>query len=293
MLARYLAHDPGAAPGLQRPDAHRSAATTCGPSPASSTSTADQASRRLDELGPAPAVAPLTRRTTRGRRVRRLRARPVLRPALRLLRVRDVDRPPPDRSLPRRRASPTSIEPSRDGIAGGDERVLRRRHAVAGARRRAVSSPRPRSTGPPGAEVTVECNPDTVTPTLLARYRAGGVNRVSLRRAVDGAARARVARSHPRPGERGRAVRGGARCAGFDSFNLDLIYGAAGESLDDWRRTARATRSRSTRRTSAPTGSPSRPGTPLAADPARHPDDDDQADKYVLADDALVGRRPA
>ena len=28
-----------------------------------------------------------------------------------------------------------------------------------------------------------------------------------------------------------------ARDAGFDTFNLDLIYGAAGESLDDWRAT--------------------------------------------------------
>src|SRR5581483_11918270 len=30
------------------------------------------------------------------------------------------------------------------------------------------------------AEVTVECNPDTVTPELLAAYRAGGVNRLSF-----------------------------------------------------------------------------------------------------------------
>jgi coproporphyrinogen III oxidase-like Fe-S oxidoreductase len=31
-----------------------------------------------------------------------------------------------------------------------------------------------------GAEVTVECNPDTVTPELLAAYRAGGVTRLSF-----------------------------------------------------------------------------------------------------------------
>ncbi len=31
-----------------------------------------------------------------------------------------------------------------------------------------------------GAEVTVECNPDTVTAELLAAYRAGGVNRLSI-----------------------------------------------------------------------------------------------------------------
>ncbi len=28
-----------------------------------------------------------------------------------------------------------------------------------------------------------------------------------------------------------------ARDAGFESFNLDLIYGGVGESLDDWKRT--------------------------------------------------------
>ncbi len=31
-----------------------------------------------------------------------------------------------------------------------------------------------------GCEVTVECNPDTITPELVHTYRAGGVNRVSL-----------------------------------------------------------------------------------------------------------------
>ena len=32
----------------------------------------------------------------------------------------------------------------------------------------------------PGCEVTVECNPDTVTPVLMEAYARGGVNRVSL-----------------------------------------------------------------------------------------------------------------
>lgn len=32
----------------------------------------------------------------------------------------------------------------------------------------------------PGAEVTVECNPDTVTAALLAAYVDGGVNRISI-----------------------------------------------------------------------------------------------------------------
>src|SRR5690242_17650283 len=32
----------------------------------------------------------------------------------------------------------------------------------------------------PGAEITVECNPETVTPELLATYREVGVNRLSF-----------------------------------------------------------------------------------------------------------------
>src|SRR5688500_11131386 len=32
----------------------------------------------------------------------------------------------------------------------------------------------------PGAEVTVECNPETVSPELFAAYRAAGVTRVSF-----------------------------------------------------------------------------------------------------------------
>src|SRR5579875_3455450 len=32
----------------------------------------------------------------------------------------------------------------------------------------------------PDAEVTIECNPDTVTPSLLASYRAAGVTRLSF-----------------------------------------------------------------------------------------------------------------
>src|SRR5581483_11952878 len=77
-----------------------------------------------------------------------------------------------------------------------------------------------------------------------------------------------------------------ARDAGFTSFNVDLIYGAAGESLDDWARTLDAVLALDPSHVSA-YALTVEPGTPLAADPARHPDDDDQADKYVLLDARL------
>ena len=75
-----------------------------------------------------------------------------------------------DRARPRRRAG---------GDAAGHLGLLRRRHAVATAGRPPGLDPR-RDPRRPGAEVTVECNPEDVEPRRLAVYRAGGVTRVSL-----------------------------------------------------------------------------------------------------------------
>jgi putative oxygen-independent coproporphyrinogen III oxidase len=138
----------------------------------------------------------------------------------------------------------------------------------------------------PGAEVTVECNPDTVDADKLAGYRRAGVNRISLgvQSMVPHVLRS-LGRSHD-PGNVRRAV-AALRAAGFESFNIDLIYGAAGESLTDWRTTLEETLALEPPHVSA-YGLTVEPGTPLATDPARHPDDDDQADKYVLADEALA-----
>jgi oxygen-independent coproporphyrinogen-3 oxidase len=78
-----------------------------------------------------------------------------------------------------------------------------------------------------------------------------------------------------------------ARDAGFESFNLDLIYGAAGETLEDWRRTVSEALALEPPHISA-YGLTVEPGTPLADDPARHPDDDRQAAQYELADELLA-----
>ena len=74
---------------------------------------------------------------------------------------------------------------------------------------------------------------------------------------------------------------------GFASFNLDLIYGGAGESLADWESTVRTSLALAPPHVSA-YALTVEAGTPLALDPARHPDDDDQADKYLLADALLT-----
>ena len=137
-----------------------------------------------------------------------------------------------------------------------------------------------------GAEVTVECNPETVTAGLLEAYRAAGVTRLSFGvQSMAPHVLAGLGRSHT-PGAVVDAV-ARARDAGFTSYNLDLIYGGAGESMDDWRRTLDAVLALEPAHVSA-YALTVEPGTPLAADPARHPDDDDQADKYVVADAVLT-----
>jgi oxygen-independent coproporphyrinogen-3 oxidase len=76
------------------------------------------------------------------------------------------------------------------------------------------------------------------------------------------------------------------RGAGIPTFNVDVIYGAAGESPDDWRQTLDAALALDPPHVSAYSLTVE-PGTPLADDPARHPDDDDQATKYLAAAEAL------
>ncbi|MBI2706473.1 MAG: radical SAM family heme chaperone HemW [Actinobacteria bacterium] len=133
----------------------------------------------------------------------------------------------------------------------------------------------------PHAEVTVECNPDTVGERLLGGYRDAGVNRLSfgVQSMVPGVLKA-LGRTHD-PATVADAV-GAARRAGFDNVNLDLIYGAFGESADDWRVTVEGALGLAPDHVSA-YGLTVEPGTPLAADAHRHPDDDDQADKYLAA----------
>ncbi len=135
------------------------------------------------------------------------------------------------------------------------------------------------------AEVTVECNPDDVTVELLQTYRSAGVNRVSVGvQSMSAHVLQSLGRTHDRANVR-RAV-DAIRTAGLPSFNLDLIYGAAGETLDDWRTTVEETLTLEPPHVSA-YGLTVEPGTPLAVDVARHPDDDDQADKYEIVDDLL------
>ncbi len=138
----------------------------------------------------------------------------------------------------------------------------------------------------PGAEVTVECNPDDVTTAMMQTYAAAGVNRISLGvQSMVPSVLAALGRTHV-PANVERAV-AAIREAGIATFNVDIIYGGSGESLDDWQATLQGVLALRPPHVSA-YALTIEPGTPLAEDPSRHPDDDDLADKYELADDLLA-----
>lgn len=137
----------------------------------------------------------------------------------------------------------------------------------------------------PGAEVTVECNPDDLTPEHLDAYLAAGVDRVSIGvQSMVPHVLASLGRWH-QPDNVERAVEL-VRAAGVRTWNMDLIYGGAGERLADWEHTVRRALELAPPHVSA-YALTVEAGTPLAARPDRHPDDDDLADKYELADDLL------
>lgn len=92
---------------------------------------------------------------------------------------------------------------------------------------------------PEHCEITVECNPGTVSVDSLCALRAEGVNRLSF-----GAQSANPEELHLLGREHGwdevRAAIAAARAAGFDNVNLDLIFGLPYQSLPSWQRTLAA-----------------------------------------------------
>jgi putative oxygen-independent coproporphyrinogen III oxidase len=141
----------------------------------------------------------------------------------------------------------------------------------------------------PGAEVTIEANPETVDPGSLARLRATGVTRMSfgMQSAVEHVLRV-LDRVH-QPGRPAQCV-AWAHEAGFDHVSLDLIYGTPGETHADWRRSLEAAIAAEPDHISA-YALVVEEGTRLAAQVRRGeiaaPDDDVLADRYLIADDLL------
>jgi oxygen-independent coproporphyrinogen-3 oxidase len=140
-----------------------------------------------------------------------------------------------------------------------------------------------------GAEVTTEANPDSVSPAYLAGLRAAGFNRISygMQSAVPHVL-ATLDRTHDPEGV--PVAVADARSVGFDQVSLDLIYGTPGETLDDWRTSVAAALACEPDHVSAYSLIVEE-GTALARRVKRGevpmPDEDDLADKYLLADGLL------
>jgi len=141
----------------------------------------------------------------------------------------------------------------------------------------------------PDAEITCEANPDTVDANSLAGLLRSGVNRLSMGvQSFDADVLASLQRIHSADSAR-RAYQA-ARDAGYDNVNLDLIYGAEGETLDSWRRTLEEAVALRPEHLScyALTIEPNTMlGRQVAAGVSRAPDPDRQADMYELACETL------
>lgn len=84
-----------------------------------------------------------------------------------------------------------------------------------------------------GAEITLEANPESITPGLLDGFRHAGVNRISFGvQSFRDDELKRLSRVH----DSARAARAlaDARAAGFDNISLDLMMWLPGQQVDEW-----------------------------------------------------------
>ena len=82
-------------------------------------------------------------------------------------------------------------------------------------------------------EVTIECNPDDVTPDFASSLASLPVNRVSMGAQTFDDSRLRFLRRRHSASDVGRAVNT-LRSAGIDNISIDLIYGFPEETLSQW-----------------------------------------------------------
>jgi len=176
-------------------------------------------------------------------------------------------------------------------LGGGTPTVL-----SSGQLRRMFDAVRSQFSVKPGAEITVECAPGTLTAEMLETMLNCGVNRVSLgvQSFVDEEA-ASVGRLHKRATTLDDIVR--LRAAGIANINIDLIAGLPHQTAESWKKSLQET---------IATGAPhvsvymlevdedSRLGRELIAGGTRYhahfaPDDGAVADFYLVACEALDG----
>ncbi len=143
----------------------------------------------------------------------------------------------------------------------------------------------------PDVEVTTEANPDTVDRAYFEQLREAGFTRISLgMQSVVPHVLEVLERVHTP--ERGLQAAVWAAEAGFEHVSLDLIYGTPGESVTDWMQSLQAVAATPVDHVSAYSLIVEE-GTRLAMQVRRGkvpmPDDDELADKYLMAEEFLTG----
>ena len=132
------------------------------------------------------------------------------------------------------------------------------------------------------AEITVECNPDSVDLKMLQALRRAGVNRLSL--GVQSACDRELQSLHrPHDFQQAAQAVAMARKAKFQNLSLDLIYGLPGQELAGWQDTVEQVLALKPEHLSC-YGLKVEEGTPLDYRVSRGeklPDDDAQADMYL------------
>ena len=143
----------------------------------------------------------------------------------------------------------------------------------------------------PGAEITLEANPDSAQDiSALRQLHDAGFDRLSLgMQSADDAELRRIGRVHTHA-QTVRAVEN-ARAAGFDNLSLDLIYGLPEQTMTRWQANLDAALALAPEHLSC-YGLKVEEGTPLFARRERFtlPDDDAQADMYLSAVGLLARR---
>ncbi len=140
------------------------------------------------------------------------------------------------------------------------------------------------------AEITMECNPDTVSKESLAQFKEVGVNRVSfgMQSAVKHVLETLDRTHNP---DNLLQVTTWAQQIGFKEISVDLIYGTPGESICDWQISIDSALSLPITHISA-YALIIEEGTKLAGQIKRgqvQPVDDDlAAEKYLIADRAFT-----
>lgn len=132
----------------------------------------------------------------------------------------------------------------------------------------------------PDAEITVEANPDSMTDAFLSQTRAAGVNRLSMgiQSAQDDALQA-LGRIHTFRQAQDAFSR--ARQAGFDNLSVDLMYALPGQTLPQLEQSIDALLALQPEHLSC-YGLTLEPHTPLGRKNPVLPDEDTQADMYLL-----------